>query len=88
MYLDIGEFGNPNPPQCHQGYQGVALTLIDSLSTLAVIGNQSEFEKGVWWLAHEVHHLLSILSHSCLGCICCAVIAPLQAHSIHHSFCV
>ncbi|DBB06862.1 TPA: hypothetical protein ACH3X3_009521 [Trebouxia sp. C0006] len=50
----LGEFGNPNPPQCHQGYQGVALTLIDSLSTLAVIGNQSEFEKGVWWLAHEV----------------------------------
>ncbi|KAL0039486.1 hypothetical protein WJX79_010327 [Trebouxia sp. C0005] len=52
--FDTGEFGNPNPPLCHQGYQGVALTLIDSLSTLAVIGNQSEFEKGVWWLAHEV----------------------------------
>ncbi len=74
MYLDTGEFGNPNPPQCHQGYKGVALTLIDSLSTLAVIGNQSEFEKGVWWLAHEVHHH----SHNCVSCICCAVIAQLQ----------
>lgn len=37
------------------GYQGVALTLIDSLSTLAVVGNKTEFEKGVWFVADEVH---------------------------------
>lgn len=49
-----GEFGNPNPPQCQKGYQGVALTLIDSLSTLAVMGNKTEFEKGVWFVAEEV----------------------------------
>ncbi len=78
MCLDTGEFGNPNPPQCHQGYQGVALTLIDSLSTLAVIGNQSEFEKGVWWLAHEVYHSLYIHSNNFMSCICCAVVARLH----------
>ena len=49
-----GEFGNPDPPQCQQGYEGVALTLIDTLSTLAVIGNKTEFEKGVWWLTERV----------------------------------
>lgn len=49
-----GEFGNPDPPQCYQGYHGVALTLIDSLSTLAVIGNKTEFEKGVWFLVDQV----------------------------------
>lgn len=54
-----GEFGNPNAPQCYQGYNGVALTLIDSLSTLAVIGNKTEFEKGVWWLVERVLLLTS-----------------------------
>ncbi|KAL3149734.1 hypothetical protein ABBQ38_013560 [Trebouxia sp. C0009 RCD-2024] len=54
-YTDsLGEFGNPNPPQCQKGYQGVALTLIDSLSTLAVLGNKTEFEKGVWFVVDEV----------------------------------
>lgn len=53
-----GEFGNPDPPQCQQGYEGVALTLIDSLSTLAVIGNSTEFEKGVWWLVEKVSFCL------------------------------
>eukprot|EP00929_Paragymnodinium_shiwhaense_P016595 TRINITY_DN12507_c0_g1_i2.p1 TRINITY_DN12507_c0_g1~~TRINITY_DN12507_c0_g1_i2.p1 ORF type:complete len:673 (+),score=124.59 TRINITY_DN12507_c0_g1_i2:37-2055(+) len=32
-------------------YSGVALSLIESLSTLAVMGNVSEFSKGVKWLA-------------------------------------
>ena len=52
--MDAGDFGNPHPHQCRQGYQGVALTLIDSLSTLAVLGNKTEFEKGVWFLVEEV----------------------------------
>ena len=53
-YFIAGEIGNPDPPQCRKGYSGVALTLIDCLSTLAIIGNKTEFEKGVWWLAEEV----------------------------------
>lgn len=51
-----GDFGNPHPQQCSKGYQGVALTLIDSLSTLAVMGNKTEFEKGVWYVAHQVRY--------------------------------
>ncbi len=31
-------------------YKGVALTLIDSLSTLAVLGNATEFTRAVRWL--------------------------------------
>ena len=36
------------------GYNGVALTLIDSLDTLAVLGNASEFAKGVRWVGSHV----------------------------------
>ena len=65
MYHHIGEFGNHHigdldSPQTQEQYQGVALTLIDSLSTLAVVGNQSEFEKGVWWIAEQVHNVMHI----------------------------
>lgn len=35
-------------------YSGVALTLIDSLSTLAVIGDAVNFEKSVLWLSENV----------------------------------
>lgn len=63
MYHHIGEFGNHHIGDLdspHEQYQGVALTLIDSLSTLAVVGNQSEFEKGVWWIAEQVHSVMHI----------------------------
>ena len=36
------------------GYSGVALTLIDSLDTLAVLGNATEFAKGVRWVGAHV----------------------------------
>ena len=36
------------------GYTGVALTLIDSLDTLAVLGNATEFARGVRWVGAHV----------------------------------
>eukprot|EP00002_Diphylleia_rotans_P029687 TRINITY_DN6059_c0_g1_i3.p1 TRINITY_DN6059_c0_g1~~TRINITY_DN6059_c0_g1_i3.p1 ORF type:complete len:763 (+),score=110.05 TRINITY_DN6059_c0_g1_i3:1071-3359(+) len=32
-----------------------SLTLVDSLSTLAVMGRQKQFSDGVWWVAKNVH---------------------------------
>jgi mannosidase alpha-like ER degradation enhancer 1 len=37
-----------------QNYEGVALTLIDSLSTLAVIGDKREFQKAVFWIKNNL----------------------------------
>ena len=42
------------------GYNGVALTLIDSLDTLAVLGNASEFARGVRWVGGHVSFDLDI----------------------------
>ncbi len=35
-------------------YSGAALTLIDALSTLAVIGDTDNFQSGVTWLVDNV----------------------------------
>lgn len=44
------ELGNvPNPKR--DGYVGVAMTLIDSLDTLAVLGNHTAFAEAVRWLS-------------------------------------
>ncbi len=32
-----------------------SLTLIDALDTLVVMGNKTEFEKGVWWLVDNLN---------------------------------
>lgn len=48
----------------------MALTLIDSLSTLAVIGNSTEFEKGVWWLVERVSLYLLVLYLLLLAHLC------------------
>ena len=45
------------------GYKGVALTLIDSLDTLAVLGNASEFAWGVNWVAEHVSFDLDVDVH-------------------------
>jgi mannosidase alpha-like ER degradation enhancer 1 len=37
-----------------KGYQGLAMTLIDSLSTLAVIGDAAEFRKQVKWVGENI----------------------------------
>ena len=52
------ELGAATPTR--RGYAGVALTLIDSLDTLAIAGNVSEFERGVWWVSEHVSFDLDI----------------------------
>jgi mannosidase alpha-like ER degradation enhancer 1 len=47
------ELGNAVRPT-REGYKGVALTLIDSLDTLAVLGNASEFAWAVRWVEAHV----------------------------------
>ena len=50
-YTDsLGELGNLNLEHLSDSYQGVAMTLIDSLSTLAVLGDAAEFASSVEWL--------------------------------------
>jgi hypothetical protein len=44
------ELGNLNLEHLSPTYNGTALTLVESLSTLAVLGNHTEFEKGVNWV--------------------------------------
>ncbi|KAK9800749.1 hypothetical protein WJX73_004612 [Symbiochloris irregularis] len=46
----LGELGNLDRVPVSAEYKGVALTLIDSLPTLAVLGKHKEFEQGVQWL--------------------------------------
>ncbi|GJP49467.1 hypothetical protein CLOM_g8666 [Closterium sp. NIES-68] len=51
-YTDsLGELGNLKMQHLSSSYNGTALTLIDSLSSLAVLGNASEFRRAVRWLA-------------------------------------
>lgn len=37
-----------------QNYNGSALTLIESLSSLLILGNNTEFERGVSWLSENL----------------------------------
>ena len=52
------ELGAASPTR--RGYSGVALTLIDSLDTLAIAGNVSEFERGVRWVSEHVSFDLDV----------------------------
>ena len=52
------ELGAATPTR--KGYYGVALTLIDSLDTLAIAGNVSEFERGVRWVSEHVSFDLDV----------------------------
>ena len=49
-----GELGNLNLERLTENYEGVALSLVDALSTLAVMGNASEFSWAVQWLSANV----------------------------------
>jgi hypothetical protein len=52
-YTDsLGELGNAK--LSNTAYSGVAMTLIDSLDTLAVVGNRSEFVRAVRWIGRHV----------------------------------
>lgn len=50
----LSELGNLNLEHLPQDYNGSALTLVESLSSLVVLGNLTEFEKGVIWLSENL----------------------------------
>lgn len=55
-YTDsLGELGNLRREHLSSSYRGVALTLIDATSTLAVLGNASEFAKNVRWMSRHLN---------------------------------
>lgn len=55
-YTDsLGELGNLRREHLSSTYRGVALTLIDATSTLAVLGNHSEFAKNVLWMSRHLN---------------------------------
>ncbi|KAL1566228.1 Alpha-mannosidase I mns5 [Salvia divinorum] len=50
----LSELGNLKLEHLPQEYNGSALTLIESLSSLVILGNNTEFEKGVLWLSENL----------------------------------
>eukprot|EP00232_Nephroselmis_pyriformis_P019699 CAMPEP_0182886742 /NCGR_PEP_ID=MMETSP0034_2-20130328/20405_1 /TAXON_ID=156128 /ORGANISM="Nephroselmis pyriformis, Strain CCMP717" /LENGTH=289 /DNA_ID=CAMNT_0025020081 /DNA_START=34 /DNA_END=900 /DNA_ORIENTATION=+ len=50
----LQETGNLDGRHLNRQYKGVAMTLIDSLSTLAILEDRVEFEKAVRWLANDL----------------------------------
>ncbi|XP_077237851.1 glycosyl hydrolase family 47 protein isoform X2 [Tasmannia lanceolata] len=50
----LSELGNLKLEHLPQHYNGSALTLIESLSSLVVLGNYTEFERAVWWLSDNL----------------------------------
>jgi len=51
----LAELGNAARRDGQRSYSGVALTQIDSLSTLAVMGEAVEFRKAVKWISENIH---------------------------------
>ncbi|KAK9117034.1 hypothetical protein Sjap_015981 [Stephania japonica] len=50
----LSELGNLKLEHLPQNYNGSALTLIESLSSLVVLGNITEFERAVLWLSENL----------------------------------
>ena len=50
----LGELGNLDMKHLPEDYEGVALTLIDATSTLAVLGNRTEFARNVRWMERNL----------------------------------
>ncbi|CAL4885308.1 unnamed protein product [Urochloa decumbens] len=50
----LSELGNLNLEHLPQDYNGSALTLVESLSSLVVLGNLTEFERGILWLSENL----------------------------------
>ncbi|KAI3685178.1 hypothetical protein L6452_34414 [Arctium lappa] len=50
----LSELGNLKLENLPQGYNGSALTLVESLSSLVILGNNTEFEKAVIWLSENL----------------------------------
>jgi mannosidase alpha-like ER degradation enhancer 1 len=54
-YTDsLGELGNLRRELLSSSYSGVALTLIDATSTLAILDNRTEFAKNVKWMSEHL----------------------------------
>ncbi|KAK1427776.1 hypothetical protein QVD17_16471 [Tagetes erecta] len=50
----LSELGNLKLENLPHEYNGTALTLIESLSSLVILGNNTEFEKAVMWLSENL----------------------------------
>lgn len=50
----LSELGNLKLEHLPQEYNGSALTLIESLSSLVILGNNTEFERAVLWLSENL----------------------------------
>ncbi|XVF12147.1 hypothetical protein REPUB_Repub08aG0089100 [Reevesia pubescens] len=50
----LSELGNLKLEHLPQDYNGSALTLIESLSSLVIMGNKTEFERAVIWLSENL----------------------------------
>ncbi|BAT76126.1 Alpha-mannosidase I [Vigna angularis] len=50
----LSELGNLKLEHLPQDYNGSALTLIESLSSLVIMGNNTEFERAVLWLSENL----------------------------------
>ncbi|KAL8225671.1 hypothetical protein R6Q57_018228 [Mikania cordata] len=50
----LSELGNLKLENLPQEYNGTALTLVESLSSLVILGNNTEFEKAVMWLSENL----------------------------------
>ncbi|KAD6119337.1 hypothetical protein R6Q59_025376 [Mikania micrantha] len=50
----LSELGNLKLENLPQEYNGTALTLVESLSSLVIFGNNTEFEKAVMWLSENL----------------------------------
>lgn len=50
----LSELGNLNLEHLPQDYNGSALSLVESLSSLVVLGNLTEFDRGVSWLSENL----------------------------------
>ncbi|KAI4336095.1 hypothetical protein L6164_014667 [Bauhinia variegata] len=50
----LSELGNLKLEHLPQEYSGSALTLIESLSSLVILGNNTEFERAVLWLSENL----------------------------------
>lgn len=54
-YTDsLSELGNLKLEHLPDQYNGSALSLIESLSSLVILGNHTEFEKAVMWLSENM----------------------------------
>ncbi|CAK9138661.1 unnamed protein product [Ilex paraguariensis] len=50
----LNELGNLKLQHLSQQYNGSALTLIESLSSLVILGNNTEFDRAVLWLSENL----------------------------------